>query len=395
MRPYIILLVVVTTLLVQGCGRAADSPKNVLVVQNGDSPVSRRIAEYYLKKRNISKDYLVTIHTQDSSISASNESITPEDYAKKIQDPISEFLAEHELEDQIQYIVLTKGIPIKLTTDPLGGSTGPQSVDSLLATTDLKSPRPIRVGDGKGGIKCVLIVNPYWQSKERFSHEKFGGYLVTRLDGYTEADAKALVDRAIAPAPKERVILLDIDPKRGMGDITKQPKQIFNTDGTPTKDPEVKYGDFNADMLRLDEIISKRPGLQVEIDKTEELIAFPKPLLGYVSWGSNDGGFTKENYNKLKFTSRSLVETAVSSSGRTLLPTTGGQSLIADLITQGAAGGKGYVSEPFLMSMASPSLFLDYYTSGRNLAESYYAASRFIGWKDIVLGDPLCTLEDK
>ena len=27
---------------------------------------------------------------------------------------------------------------------------------------------------------------------------------------------------------------------------------------------------------------------------------------------------------------------------------------------------------------------------GRNLAESFYAASRFLKWKDVVIGDPLC-----
>ncbi|HPP75376.1 MAG TPA: hypothetical protein PLU88_09670, partial [Armatimonadota bacterium] len=112
----------------------------------------------------------------------------------------------------------------------------------------------------------------------------------------------------------------------------------------------------------------------------------------YISWGSNDYHFNLNTYHSLAFAPRGIAETAVSTSGRTFLPTTGGQSLIADLIAQGAAGAKGYVTEPYLDAIASPTVLMDFYTSGRNLAESFYAASRFIGWKDIVLGDPLCCL---
>jgi hypothetical protein len=43
-----------------------------------------------------------------------------------------------------------------------------------------------------------------------------------------------------------------------------------------------------------------------------------------------------------------------------------------------------------LQAIASPTILLDRYTRGWTLAESFYAASRFVGWEDIVIGDPLC-----
>ncbi len=85
----------------------------------------------------------------------------------------------------------------------------------------------------------------------------------------------------------------------------------------------------------------------------------------------------------------SISDTAVSTSGRTFLPTSGGQSLVADLIAHGLTAGKGYVGEPLLQGVASPSIALDRYHSGYSMAESLYAASRFTGWEDVVLGDPL------
>ena len=53
-------------------------------------------------------------------------------------------------------------------------------------------------------------------------------------------------------------------------------------------------------------------------------------------------------------------------------------------------GVKGYVSEPYTFALAKPDILFDRYTNGMNLAESFYAASQFLKWKDVVIGDPLC-----
>jgi hypothetical protein len=41
--------------------------------------------------------------------------------------------------------------------------------------------------------------------------------------------------------------------------------------------------------------------------------------------------------------------------------------------------------------MADPRILFDRYTRGYNLAESYYMASRCIKWRDLIIGDPLCS----
>jgi uncharacterized protein (TIGR03790 family) len=84
-----------------------------------------------------------------------------------------------------------------------------------------------------------------------------------------------------------------------------------------------------------------------------------------------------------------LAETIVSTSARSLnYPTSYGQSLISDIIRDGVTGVKGYVYEPFLDAIAHPDILFDSFTQGYYMAESYYMASRFIGWMDIVVGDP-------
>jgi len=366
-------------------------PENVLVVDNSNSPVSQRIAAYYVSQRGIPAGNMATINTVDSSLSSANESISPADYTSLIEQPIRTYLSTHGLTDQIQYIVLTKGIPIKLAYDPFGGQYGPQSVDSMLAAMDLIDPLLVEFTDSNHNVVASVYANRFWRSQAPFAHSTHGGYLVTRLDGYTEDDAKALVTRALAPPASSRY-LLDVDPNRGLGTSSLQPKSILLPDGTLDPNYHLGYEDFNADMIRASQILVERPNLSVLLDTSITFMGSTEPLLGYVSWGSNDNHYNSTTYRSLTFGARSVVETAVSTSGRTFLPTTGGQSLIADLIAQGAAGAKGYVSEPFLHAVASPTVLFDLYSSGRNLAESCYAASRFVRWKDVVLGDPLCCL---
>ena len=376
---------------------ALGRPENVLVVQNGNSPVSGRVAAYYISARAIPSGNLATVYTADSTLSMDNEAITPTSFEAQIRQPVKDFLAAHGLTDTIQYIVLTRGIPHKFTNEPSEGYRGGRSVDSMLAATDLVDPIEVNIYEGTV-YAGTLFVNRYWRASEPFLHSRYGGYLVTRLDGCTEADAKSLVDRALAAQSPPYRVLLDEDLSRGLGNPALQPKSWLLPDGTLDPLYDLRYEDFNADMTRASQVISTRPDLSVQLDQTNTFVLAADPLTCYMSWGSNDNHFDANAYKLEPFAPAGIAETAVSTSARTFFSITGGQSLITDLIktrtngASGTAGVKGYVTEPYLDAVASPTVLLDLYTSGRNLAESYYAASRLVGWKDIGIGDPLCAL---
>ena len=143
-------------------------------------------------------------------------------------------------------------------------------------------------------------------------------------------------------------------------------------------------------MVRAADLL-QASSIPVELDLSSAFIGDRSNLLGYFSWGSNDAQYKKQAYESLSFAPGSIGDTAVSTSARTFFPTSGGQSLITDLIAHGITGVKGYTDEPLLQAIASPSVTVDrYFISGFNLAESFYAASRFVSWEDIVIGDPLC-----
>ena len=91
----------------------------------------------------------------------------------------------------------------------------------------------------------------------------------------------------------------------------------------------------------------------------------------------------------MEWVNGSIVETAVSTGARSFnWGTSYGQSLVADILEDGASGIKGYVYEPYLTAVSSPSVLLSSYSSGFNLAESYAAANTMASWMGVVVGDP-------
>ena len=375
---------------------AADGPgkrsaDEVLLVFNENSPISKSVADDYAAKRKVK--HVIAINCVDSAVKTDNETVALDVYHNAIETPIHAYLAAH---GEIQFIVLTKGVPIRISSAETGERderSSPDtplnaSLDSHLAAMSYREiPDAVKIKMTGSGATGVGWANRYWNAKEPFSHAKFGGYLVTRLDAYTEADAKALVARGMAAEQSlgKGKILLDVQPIFGLGNKSEQPAPIKGT----VISRESPWSDYNADMLLAHDLLKAR-GIPDELDVSEKFIGNRLDLLGYCSWGSNDARFSNKAYQSLSFAAGSICDTAVSTSGRTFLPTQGGQSLLADLIGHGLTCGKGYTDEPLLQAIASPSILLERYTAGYTMAESFYAASHFVGWQDIVIGDPLC-----
>ena len=366
--------------------RTADE---VLVVYNAKSPISTAVANDYAQKRMVKN--VLSVNCADSAVDPNNETITLSNYTSSIATPISQYLQSHS---NIQFIVLTKGVPIRISGAATGccasstSSPGQPSLDSYLAAIDYPSLAGAKkIGITGSGTIGSGWLNRYWNASVPFTHAQFGGYLVTRLDGYTQADAQSLVTRALA-AEQGGVtgnVLFDVPLPFGLGDKTTQPSAV-----TGTIPAESSYDTWNADMLHGHDLM-EATGIPNELDLATTFIGGRSNLVGYFSWGSNDPFFNGSAYASLAFAAGSMADTAVSTSGRTFLPTMGGQSLLVDLIAHGLTSGKGYVGEPLLQGIASPAIALSRYYSGYSMAESLYAASRFVGWEDVIVGDPLCT----
>jgi uncharacterized protein (TIGR03790 family) len=104
----------------------AQSGENVLLVVNSASAASDQIGQHYSRARAVPQDNILRLAMD------TNEEISRELFERQIQSPIAKWFIQHSAFDRILYIVLTKGVPLRIAGT--SGRTGTvSSVDSELA----------------------------------------------------------------------------------------------------------------------------------------------------------------------------------------------------------------------------------------------------------------------
>lgn len=339
-------------------------PNDVLVVVNGGSARSRAIGEYYARARAIPAGQILTIAAPD------REEITREEYDRLVAAPVGAFLKRQGWVERILAIVTTQGVPLKIRATG-DGRKDAAAVDSELAALyqDLHGRRHEVAGP---------LANPYFDAREAFAHPRFPMYLVTRLAGYTFADVRGLIDRAVV-ARNRGVVVLDL------------------------KSYDLDEG--NRWLKSAGWLIGKE---RVRMDESGTVLTGIGDVIGYASWGSNDRN-RKQRDVGFRYLPGAIVTEFVSTDGRTFVEPPAGwqlgdwkdkgthfagspQSLSADFVRQGATGVSGHVYEPYLAFTPRPEVLFPAYLSGRTLGESYYASIPALSWMNVVVGDPLCRL---
>jgi uncharacterized protein (TIGR03790 family) len=351
----------------------AQTAENVAVVINEASAESRQIGEHYIKARDIPAANVIRIKT------TTDETIQPAAYAVTIQAPIANALMRGGILDRVLYIVLTKGIPLRVL-----GTNGP---DGTVASVDSELTLLYRRLTGRAVAARGKIDNPYFlgtrdiTEARPFTHRDHDIFLVSRLDAFTVEEAISLVTKAMEPSRDGRIVL-------------DQRDALVNRTGEDW-------------MGQAAENLTKQGfGGRVTLETTPKPARGISPVIGYFSWGSTDPQ-NRVRVVKMDFAPGAIAATFVSTDARTFkeppadwLPTNvndsskffGGssQSLIGDLIREGATGVAGQVSEPYLESAIRPDVLFPAYLAGFNLIESFYLATPHLSWQTVVVGDPLC-----
>ena len=342
----------------------------VLVVCNINSSDSIKLTEYYARKRKIPVENIVQIQTPTI------EEVVKSIYEKDIERPIRKALRDSK--NRIDYIVLTKGVPFRVEN-----SWG-YSVDSLLV--GINKTFELQPANLPPQYEASMRhANPYFESDEPFASSRFGIYLVTRLDGFTLEDAKRLVERSVKAKPQKGLFLFDLAPNR-FDKPAENESSGWHSLKMETAERRLMRDGFKTQIEDSNRVQEQ----DEDLNYRDEYLQAKEPLMGYVTWGSNDASDEPSVYENQQFHAGSIAETFVSTSARTFIPTDQGQSLIGRLIEDGVTGVKGYVSEPWTIALCRVDTLMVRYTQGYNLAEAFYASTPLIKWKDMVIGDPLC-----
>lgn len=352
----------------------AQTSENVAVVVNDLSPDSQRIGEYYAKVRSLPPSNVLHIRT------STEETIDRAVYSQSIEQPLINAIAKGTLQDKVLYLVLTKGVPLRVA-----GTAGQAGT---IASVDSELTLLYRIMTGQSIRLEGPVANPYFlgdretSEAKPFTHRNHDIFLVSRLDGFTFDEVKDLIDRGSAPRAEGRFVL-------------DQRDALVNRVGE------------NWLELASKRLTAEPHGTQVVLETTTKPARDLTQVLGYFSWGSIDPQ-NRVRSTGLGFTPGAIAASFVGTGARTFrappetwVPTgdagvRGGtyagtpESLVGDLIRDGVTGAAGYVAEPFLNGTVRPQILFPAYVAGFNLIESYYLAIPHLGWETIVIGDPLC-----
>ncbi len=328
-----------------------------MVVANSASLTSRAIAEYYAQQNGIPSANLIYITCPTSEQTDWNT------FASTVRDPLRAVITGLESGGAaIDYIVLTKGIPLSVSRDVDVYSSA--SVLTCLSQPDVDAPIVNPYGpttNDPGGYNGLPASRAFSHSLALFGYHL---YLVSRIDAYSVAQAERIVDDRASARPGGAYVF---DRRPGFQLVWK------------TMDDRLGGA---ASILRA-------RGLNVVEDNTATFLSGQTDVMGYFGWGSNDASYTLGAYESNVFRPGSIGDTYVSTSGRTFNPTSGGQSLLADLIPQGLSAGGAYVAEPYGSLTDYPNVVCDRYTQGYNAVESFYASCPELFWRTVIIGDPL------
>jgi uncharacterized protein (TIGR03790 family) len=375
LRTYAPRIAAIGLVIASAVPASAQTAANVALVINESSADSRQIGEHYARRRAIPEENVIRIAVSP------DEAMSRDAYVDQVERPIGETLGQRRLQDRILYIVLTKGVPLRIV-DAKGATTG--SVDSELTLLYRKQVGTAVAAPGR-------IANPYFLGQspvaeaQPFSRRAHDIYLVTRLDGFSVQDVVAIIDRAEAPR-----------------DDTRR-RFVFDQRSSLLSNPA---GDlWLADAGR--RLATLGFGESVLLESTRAPVRNVEDVVGFYSWGANDPQHRVRRVG-VRFVPRALAVTFDSSSARTFQEPPAEwvpsgewrdaktffagtpESLVGDLIRDGVTGAAGYVADPFLQGTVRPEVLFPAYARGFNLAEAFYLALPHLRWQAVIIGDPLC-----
>lgn len=361
----------VLLLLASGVVARAQTGANILVVANAASSESLALASEYAARRGVPSEQVVRLALPPA------DDIEFAAFQREIQVPLASWLASRGLQDRILYVVLVKGVPLRIN-----GTTGR---DGTVASVDSELALLYRRMTGAVVPLTGAEPNPYYLGEQPiaaarpFSRRAFDTYLVTRLDGYTATDVRSLIARGAAPAPRG-LIVFDQKPPLDQPGVNRWLQEAANRLGAAGQ------------------------GDRVVLEATSRAAAPAADVLGYASWGSNDPAVAR--VPPFSFVPGALAVQFVSTDARTFAappdswkPGAWGdraryhagspQSLAGDLVRAGATGVGAQVAEPYVDGTIRPHILFPAYLAGFNLAEAFYLAIPQLSWQGVVVGDPL------
>ena len=230
---------------------------DVGVLINNKSEASKTIGWAFVEARNISQERVFIF---DLDGTPTGETINRNQFIEFFALPFLEMLNNRSNVSDMNYLVTSKGMPLRVN-----GGQNKASFDQEFSLL--------------GGSYNSSIGGDYWSTHsygpltggdfESFSRQKHGFYLVTRLTGYTVETALNLIEKANNSLGQSGTYVLDLATNR-------------NGSG---------YKFWNDDLYTANSTLTELYNQSVYFDEETGFVTNVSNVMGYASWGSNDGNW--------------------------------------------------------------------------------------------------------
>lgn len=329
----------------------------------GGKSASVFVGEYYANKRGVPLSNIVHLATEPAWQCADPTAWDCfntywEKFDAQIRQPVKKFLTDHNLTNQINYIVPVYGVPLG-AGDPTH-TTG-MSVDTALAV----------INSGVTG----KMSNPYFAAwnvmkphfREFTNPYPWKMYIVTRIDGPTVQIACGLVDKAIAA---------EAALKTSDGTAYFDYRNVNSSSGYYPADQTV----VNANKIALSK------GYQTVFNDqtiTGSMIhSAPKTLW---AWGWYSGQQTWEGYEFVPGAVGAQLTSFTALGVNTYQP----GAWVPVWLRDGITATWGAVAEPTTAGYANGDNLLNKFWQGYNFGEAAYQAAPYLNHMMVFVGDPL------
>ncbi|HVU15584.1 MAG TPA: TIGR03790 family protein [Candidatus Didemnitutus sp.] len=360
------------------CAASGDLADRIIILANSAQPDSVELARFYARERQVPLANIIVLPM------STGETITWPEFVATLWEPLQDELVKRDWlvgvtgksrdsvgrreavfsGHHLSYLVVCRGTPLRIQKD----------LSLIAESATWKMPEAFRNNEGAVDSELSLLAagnyeingfvpNPLFQGK---GADSLAGKLVikvSRLDGPTDADARALVTSALTAERDGIAGRYYIDLRTG------------NSEGDDW---------LEKTAHELDDL-----GFEGDVEHTSRVFStddrFDAPLF-YFGWYALNcvGPFMRENF---RFPPGAIALHIHSNSAETLR--SGDHNWCGPFIARGVTATMGNVFEPYLEYTHRPDIFMRALARGATLGDAAYESLPVLSWQAVLVGDPL------
>ncbi|MDX9701558.1 MAG: TIGR03790 family protein [Candidatus Auribacterota bacterium] len=329
--------------------------KRTLLIINSQSQVSQEIGAYYKAARGIPDENVVTININPAY------SISLQNYMTQIRAPIINYLQTNNLTDKIIFLVTTKGVPVAVSL---------VCVDALLA--DIYREPPENLSEYVPTISSISeSPHSYYLSRNRFSSD-YNMLITARIDAPAVDLAKSIVDHAVYG-------------ERHRSYISQNTMWLDNRSYAPNL--------YNALYSQAERFIATcaEPARTASIPYMRDTKEALFPIGSCTDTQFYYGWYSYWNFKDVfaGYLKPGSVAGHLDSASFYNINNTGDNNWGVHLLSRGATIVYGSIYEPYTTAFPVGGIMYSRFLRGFSIGESFWCAANNLGWRVLLVGDPL------